>query len=66
MFVEFKVREQRLKRLKSSIKKFEDDILKALKTDLNKSSAEFINGTLPLSKEIDLTLKLGIGEVKEE
>ena len=58
MFVEFKVREQRLKRLKSSIKKFEDDILKALKTDLNKSSAESTLMELyPLSKEIDLTLK---------
>jgi len=58
VFVEFKIREQRLKRLKSSIKKFEDDILKALKTDLNKSAAESTLMELyPLSKEIDLTLK---------
>ena len=58
MFVDNTTRAKRLKRLKSSIKKFEGKILSALKKDLKKSSVESTLMELyPLTKEIDLVLK---------
>lgn len=58
MAISFKERIKRLKNLQSSIKKYEDEIIAALKKDLNKPKSEAILFELyPLSQELEHTLK---------